>query len=78
MRFLAVLVTLALCVPLAGLGGFLALHAPRAGEWSRRLRERGVWTDYRDEVMRLGPAPYLADAQLEAAVAALGEVVRQG
>ena len=55
-------------------GGFLALRSPRAGELSRRLRERGVWTDFRGDVLRLGPAPYLADAQLDAAIAALGEV----
>jgi kynureninase len=34
-------------------------------------------TDSRGEVLRLGPAPYLSDAQLEAGVAALGEVVRE-
>jgi kynureninase len=60
--------------PLAGIAGFLALRAPHAGEISRRLRERGVMTDHRADVLRLGPAPYLSDAQLDAAVAALGEV----
>jgi kynureninase len=55
--------------------GFLAIRSPRAGELSRRLRERGVLTDFRGDVLRLGPAPYLSDDQLRAAVAALGELL---
>jgi len=61
--------------PLASLAGFLALRAPRANEWSRSLHERGVWTDFRGDVLRLGPAPYLSDAQLDHAIATLREVV---
>jgi kynureninase len=57
-------------------GGFLAIRAPRAGDLSRELRARGVLTDFRGDVLRLGPAPYLSDGQLADAVAALGEVVR--
>jgi kynureninase len=60
--------------PLEGLGGFLALRSPRAGGLSRGLRERGVWTDFRGDVLRLGPAPYLSDTQLDAGITALGEV----
>ncbi len=60
-------------VPLARTGGFLALRTPRAGDLHRALAERGVATDFRDDRLRLGPAPYLSDAQLEAAIAALGE-----
>lgn len=70
------LVTRDRSVPPAGIAGFLALRSPRAGELYGGLRARGVWCDYRDQVLRLGPAPYLADAQLEEAVAILGEVVR--
>jgi kynureninase len=65
-------------VRLDELGGFLALRAPRAGELSRALHERGVLTDARGDALRLGPAPYLSDAQLDAAIVALGEVVRGG
>lgn len=61
--------------PLERLGGFLALDAPQAGLISERLRGRGVWTDFRGGTLRLGPAPYLSDAQLDEAIAALGEVV---
>jgi kynureninase len=35
-------------------------------------------TDARGDVLRLGPAPYLSDAQLLEAVGLLGEVVRDG
>jgi len=60
--------------PLASIGGFLSLRAPRAGEISRKLRQRNVWTDYRGELLRLGPAPYVSDDQLRAGLAALKEV----
>ena len=55
--------------------GFLAIRAAGAGELARQLRERGVMVDARGEVLRLGPAPYVRDGQLEAAVAHLGELV---
>jgi kynureninase len=62
-------------VPLEATGGFLALYAPRAREISQALHRRGVWTDYRGDTLRLGPAPYLSDAQLRDAVAQLQEAV---
>jgi hypothetical protein len=65
-------------VPLERIGGFLSLESPRAGDLLTRLRAREVFTDHRGDTLRLGPAPYLSDAQLEAAMAALGEVVREG
>jgi kynureninase len=63
-------------VPLEGLGGFLALKAPRAGELRRALRAQDVWVDHRAETLRLGPAPFLSDRQIEDAVAILGGVAR--
>lgn len=63
-------------VHLDTIGGFLALRSPRAGELSARLRERGVATDFRGDVLRYGPAPYLDDGQIEEAVAVLGECTR--
>ncbi len=62
-------------VPLDGIGGFLALRSSRAGAICERLRARGVLTDSRDDILRFGPAPYLADEQLEAAIDALADVV---
>ena len=56
--------------------GFLALRSPRAGDLAGALRVRGVFCDFRGNVLRLGPAPYLSDAQLRQAASALGEVLR--
>jgi kynureninase len=53
--------------------GFLALRCADAGGLSRALRARGVLTDFRGDVLRLGPAPYLRDDQLRDAVLALSE-----
>ncbi len=64
-------------VPLERLGGFLALGSPRAGELHAALAEAGVATDHRGRILRLGPAPYLGDAQLREAMAALGAVARR-
>jgi kynureninase len=55
-------------------GGFLAIRAAGAREIVRALRERGVWSDARGDVLRLGPAPYLRDDQLQDAVRVLGAV----
>jgi kynureninase len=63
-------------VALDQIAGFLTLTSPRAGELSRKLRTRDVGTDYRGEVLRLGPAPYLSDSQLTTAISALGEVLK--
>jgi len=60
------------------LGGFLALEAPNAPALQRALTERGVMSDSRGRYLRLGPAPYLNDAQLVAAVDALGDTLRAG
>jgi kynureninase len=63
--------------PLERFGGFLALRCMHAGDLQRALAARGVLTDSRGTFLRLGPAPYLADAQLEEAVAALGSAARE-
>lgn len=54
-------------------GGFLALRCARAGDVSRALRAQGVLTDFRGDLLRLGPAPYLSDDQLREA----GEAFRR-
>jgi hypothetical protein len=63
--------------PLSEIGGFLALRCPAAPSLTTKLRARGVWTDSRGDVLRLGPAPYLSDRQLRDAIAVLGEAVRE-
>jgi kynureninase len=61
-------------VPLDQFAAFLAIDSPYAVDLSRRLLDRGVFTDARGRYLRLGPAPYLCDSQLETAMAILGEV----
>ena len=63
--------------PLDQVGGFLALRSPVAAALARSLHARGILTDARGEVLRLGPAPYLSDRQLRDAMGLLGEVVRE-
>ncbi|HEX7034749.1 MAG TPA: hypothetical protein VF210_03195, partial [Pseudomonadales bacterium] len=55
--------------------GFLAVRAPDAERLTARLRERGVRVDHRGTILRLGPAPYLSDRQLDDAVAAFADAV---
>ncbi len=64
-------------VPLKDIAGFLALRSAHAGELQRRLKARGIYTDFRGDVLRLGPAPYLSDRQIRDGVAALGESARE-
>lgn len=68
---------LAVAVPDPGdRAGFLALRTPHAGALQAALRDLAVLTDHRGDVLRLGPAPYLRDDQLDEAVALLGQAVR--
>jgi kynureninase len=62
--------------PPEAFGGFLALRSPHAGALQAALAELGVSSDSRGSYLRLGPAPYLSDAQLEEAMAILGACVR--
>jgi len=63
-------------VDLSDIGGFLALRSGQAAGFRAGLRERGVLTDHRNDVLRLGPAPYLSDRQLDDAIEALGDTAR--
>jgi kynureninase len=57
-------------------GGFLAVRMSDAADVSRALRARGVFTDARGDVLRLGPAPYLRDDQLLEGIGVLDAVLR--
>jgi kynureninase len=61
--------------PRDAFGGFIALECPQAEPVARALADEGVLTDARGRFLRLGPAPYLSDAQLEAGVERLADVV---
>ena len=63
-------------VELALIGGFLVLWSPRAGELCEALKNENIKTDYRGDGLRVGPAPYLCDAQLRDAMQILGRVCK--
>ncbi|MDX1672862.1 MAG: aminotransferase class V-fold PLP-dependent enzyme, partial [Balneolaceae bacterium] len=64
-------------VPLHRIGGFLSLRSESAPELHERLLEKGVWTDARGEILRMGPAPYITTRQIEQAMERLSEVIRE-
>lgn len=49
-------------------GGFVAVRTPAALALRDGLRSHGVHTDVRGDILRLGPAPYVSDDQLEHAL----------
>jgi kynureninase len=53
------------------IGGFRAIAAMRPEKIHKALRKQNIWTDYRGDTLRLGPAPYITDAQLETAAEAI-------
>lgn len=55
-------------------GGFVSVHLENAGEVSAALAKRGIHTDVRGTLLRLGPAPYTTTEELSVAVAALREL----
>src|SRR4029453_4838839 len=57
--------------------GFLTVRTPHAMQLVPDLRARGVFVDARGAILRLGPAPYVTDQQLEAAAVLVNEVIRE-
>ena len=57
-------------------GGFVAIETPRAAELVTALRRDGIYTDARGARLRLGPAPYVTDDDLDAAMAAVARATR--
>ncbi|HEY3279764.1 MAG TPA: hypothetical protein VGJ83_04570 [Gemmatimonadales bacterium] len=64
-------------VSLSALAGFLAIPTTAAPRLNEALKKSEIWTDYRGEVLRLGPAPYVTDAQISEAVMRLGGALRR-
>ena len=63
-------------VSIENIAGFLVLYSDSAGKISEKLKEKNVWTDYRGNVLRFGPAPYISDEQIKEAMKILGKVVK--
>lgn len=59
------------------LGGFLVLYSPFAQKICAELKKEEVWTDYRGDRLRLGPAPYLSDEQLITSMSILNNVLKK-
>ena len=59
------------------IGGFLAIEMEHPAVVQETLRKQEVWTDYRGNTLRLGPAPYLSDDQINEAVEALRDEQRK-
>jgi selenocysteine lyase/cysteine desulfurase len=57
-------------------GGFVAVRHPNAIAVAERLRARHVFVDARGDLVRLGPAPYLTDDEIDRGVAAAVEELR--
>lgn len=56
-----------LCLPLHGIennAGFLSLTTPQAPYWVEELAKHNILCDSRGDQLRLGPAPYVSDTQL--------------
>lgn len=59
-------------------GGFVSVEVEGAASVVGALRARGIFTDARGSVLRLGPAPYVTDEEIDAALAAIVEMVPRG
>jgi selenocysteine lyase/cysteine desulfurase len=55
--------------------GFVSLQTPRAAELVKALRQAGVFTDSRGDMLRLGPAPYITDDEIETAIELLARAL---
>jgi len=41
------------------------------------LKKQNVWTDYRGNALRFGPATYLSDLQIKDSIKTLGDVLKE-
>jgi len=55
-------------VSIDAIAGFLGVPSAKAPHLHEVLKKAGVWTDYRGDRLRLGPAPYVTDAQINGAL----------
>jgi selenocysteine lyase/cysteine desulfurase len=58
-------------------GGFVASRCPFAAELVGELRREGVYADSRGTILRLGPAPYLLDEEIDEGVSRVLAAVRR-
>ena len=58
-------------------GGFLSLYSAHAVAIRKRLLEKEVFTDARDTILRLGPAPYTTLEQINEVIGILSETLKE-
>lgn len=63
-------------IPLDNIAGFLALKTDLADTISKKLAQNGVMTDFRGNILRFGPAPYISDKQIIDAMGILKFVLK--
>lgn len=54
--------------------GFLSLTTKQAAKWVMMLAEHGIQTDSRGDQLRLGPAPYVTDEQIDKALSCIKQL----
>ena len=59
-------------------GGFVSVRVHEADAAVRELRKQGVFVDARGDLLRLGPAPYLTDEELDRGVDLAAKVLKAG
>ena len=59
-------------------GGFVAVRLANAGRLCDALRERGIFTDSRGDILRFGPAPYVTDTEIDQALETFRGLLRTG
>jgi len=62
----------------AARAGFVAVRVAEASRVVDALRARGIQTDARGDVLRLGPAPYVTDDEIDRALTTLRSIVAAG
>ena len=58
-------------------GGFVTLRVARATEAVAALRARGVFVDSRQDLLRIGPAPYVTDDEIDRGTDLIAGVVEE-
>lgn len=57
-------------------GGFVSVRAPEADAAVRALRKQNVFVDARGDLLRMGPAPYLTDEEIDTGVDRVAAALR--
>ena len=59
--------------PLSHNGGFLSFRVSATPQVHDNLKQRGVLTDFRGDILRFGMAPYITSQQIDQAIGYLQE-----